>query len=120
MDDYCAFTFEGNEGSGTYYVPCDRVGDINESLVNISSSTITCYSSIYGNYYDKRIQLPALAQPRYSASNTSTVTLITSVTSLTWNDRAQYLRNFERYKGFETVLLMVCIFGCILNLVRKR
>lgn len=119
MDDFCEITFDGT-GGGTYYIPCDRVGDLNAQGININSSSFYAYSSIYGSNYDKRVQFPSLAKPRYYSSDSYNYTVITNMSNIQYNNRSNYCRRYTQ-SNFYAILLIVLAINILTNMfLRKR
>ena len=118
MDGYCEISFNGT-GGGTYYIPCDRVGDLNEEGININGTSFYAYSSIYGSDYDKRIQFPSLAKPRYYTSSSYNYTVINNMSNIVFNDKALMYRRYGQY-DFYPVLLILLGINILVNLFFRR
>lgn len=119
MDGYCEISFDGT-GGGTYYVPCDRVGDLNEEGVNLGSSTFYGYSSIYGSYYDRRVTFPSLAKPRYNSSYNSQAVVIENLSNLVFNDKALMYRRYEQASFYPVLFILLAVNICANIFLRKR
>lgn len=118
MDGYCEISFDGT-GGGTYYVPCDRVGDLNEEGINCSSTSFYGYSSIYGSDYNKRVQFPSLAKPRYYTSNSYNYTVIENMSNVVFNDKSLFYRRYGQFE-FYPLLLIVLGINILANMFLRR
>lgn len=115
MDDYCEVTFEGTQG-GTYYVAESQVKYINGSnMVNTSNSTIYLYSSPQQGTNTAVISIPAFSYPRYSSGNN--YYYITNAHNITFNNRANFVRNFD---VVEICLLTLLASLCFIRLLFRR
>lgn len=113
MNDPCVISVNGSD----YYYPCDRRDDIvvvANSLVNVSSSTITLYHE-FATYGDNNSGYPRITMPSYTRAyyrgsyNGSTSTL--NVNSV----------EFKHSSYSYSIYLMIVIIGVLLlNLFKKR
>lgn len=115
MDDYCEVTFEGDQG-GTYYVSESQVKYINGSnMVNTSNSTIYLYKNIQSGSGQYTLSIPAFSYPRYSSNNT--YYYITNAHNITFNNRSNFIRNFD---VVEVCLLTLLACICFIKLMVRR
>lgn len=115
MDDYCTVTFEGEQG-GTYYCACNLVGYIDgDTMVNTGSSSISLYTSIQQGTSTAYITIPAFSYPRYTSGNQ--YRYITNATNITFNNRANFIRNFD---VVEIVLLTLLVSVGFIRLIVRR
>lgn len=113
MGDACVITLNGSD----YYYPCDRKEDlvvIDNNLINVSSSTITLYSS-FPSYNDNTSGYPRITCPtntkayvRQTYNNSNYSTLV--VNSMSFK---------SSHYGY-SVYIMIVILGVLICQLFKR
>lgn len=116
-DTGCEVTFTGSHG-GTYTIPCDRINDIRDDMVNIGNSTIYLYPSgqaLTDSSYPY-ISIERGHYPRYYSSNYQQYDYITNAANVRFN----FLGNYYREKVFITPMLELLLAFCLIVRLFKK
>lgn len=106
MDGSCGVTFGGSHG-GTYYIPCDRVNDFDDSLVYYGDTPFTIWDDI--NHTGNSLYVQPFCTPAYK--NQNDLYVYTSPEDVVFNNRAIWYRSYDSVIIFCLVLL--CAFRAI-------